>query len=73
MGVCLGNQLIALSMGGKTEKMKYGHRGINHAVLIGNRVYFNNVILIFLLVKGKLYVAGSNNTNFIDNMDSRCP
>ena len=42
MGVCLGNQLIALSMGGKTEKMKYGHRGINHAVLIGNRVYITS-------------------------------
>ena len=29
-------------MGGKTEKMKYGHRGINHAVLIGNRVYITS-------------------------------
>ncbi|WP_337860048.1 glutamine-hydrolyzing carbamoyl-phosphate synthase small subunit [Ferroplasma sp.] len=41
-GVCLGNQLIALSMGGKTEKMKYGHRGVNHAVLINNRVYITS-------------------------------
>ncbi len=42
MGVCLGNQLIALSLGGKTEKMKYGHRGINHAVSSGNRVYITS-------------------------------
>jgi carbamoyl-phosphate synthase small subunit len=42
MGVCLGNQLIALSLGGKTEKMKYGHRGINHAVSIGNKVYITS-------------------------------
>ncbi|WMT50956.1 MAG: glutamine-hydrolyzing carbamoyl-phosphate synthase small subunit [Ferroplasma sp.] len=42
IGVCLGNQLIALSLGGKTEKMKYGHRGINHAVLIDGRVYITS-------------------------------
>jgi carbamoyl-phosphate synthase small subunit len=28
-GICLGNQLLALSMGAKTFKMKYGHRGMN--------------------------------------------
>ncbi|MDD4095078.1 MAG: carbamoyl phosphate synthase small subunit [Oscillospiraceae bacterium] len=32
MGVCLGHQLIALALGGKTRKLKYGHRGINHPV-----------------------------------------
>ena len=31
-GICLGHQLLALSMGLKTEKMRYGHRGINHPV-----------------------------------------
>lgn len=29
MGICLGHQLLALAMGGKTEKLKYGHRGAN--------------------------------------------
>ena len=28
-GICLGHQLLALAVGGKTEKLKYGHRGAN--------------------------------------------
>jgi len=28
-GICLGNQIIALSLGGNTFKLKYGHRGQN--------------------------------------------
>lgn len=28
-GICLGHQLLALSQGGKTSKLKYGHRGAN--------------------------------------------
>ena len=30
MGICMGHQLIALASGGKTYKLKYGHRGVNH-------------------------------------------
>jgi carbamoyl-phosphate synthase small subunit len=33
MGICLGHQLIAHALGGKTFKLKFGHRGSNHAVL----------------------------------------
>jgi len=32
-GICLGHQLLALAQGMQTEKLKYGHRGINHPVL----------------------------------------
>lgn len=32
-GICLGHQLLALAMGGRTEKMKYGHRGANQPVV----------------------------------------
>src|SRR3972149_4212013 len=32
MGICLGNQLIARAYGGKTFKLKFGHRGGNHPV-----------------------------------------
>ncbi|ACL05168.1 Carbamoyl phosphate synthetase, small subunit [Desulfatibacillum aliphaticivorans] len=31
-GICLGNQLLGLALGGKTYKMKFGHRGINQPV-----------------------------------------
>lgn len=31
-GICLGHQLLALSQGGETEKLKYGHRGANQPV-----------------------------------------
>jgi carbamoyl-phosphate synthase small subunit len=31
-GISLGHQLIALSFGGQTEKLPYGHRGGNHPV-----------------------------------------
>jgi carbamoyl-phosphate synthase small subunit len=32
MGICLGNQLLAHAFGGKTFKLKFGHRGGNHPV-----------------------------------------
>ncbi|NLZ49723.1 MAG: glutamine-hydrolyzing carbamoyl-phosphate synthase small subunit [Clostridiales bacterium] len=40
-GICLGHQLLALALGGSTDKLKYGHRGSNHPVrdLESNRVY----------------------------------
>jgi carbamoyl-phosphate synthase small subunit len=31
-GVCLGHQLLALALGGRTYKMKFGHHGGNHPV-----------------------------------------
>lgn len=43
-GICLGHQLFALAMGGKTGKMKYGHRGGNQPVknLRTGRVYISS-------------------------------
>ncbi len=32
-GICLGHQILGLAMGGKTYKLKFGHRGANHPVL----------------------------------------
>lgn len=32
-GICLGHQVLGLALGGKTYKLKFGHRGGNHPVL----------------------------------------
>ena len=44
MGICLGHQLLALSHGFKTTKLKYGHRGANHPVknMITGRIYITS-------------------------------
>ncbi len=41
MGICLGNQILALAFGGNTYKLKYGHRSQNQPVydLKTNRCY----------------------------------
>ena len=42
--ICLGHQLMALATGADTHKLKYGHRGGNHAVkdLATGRVYISS-------------------------------
>ena len=43
-GICLGHQLAALAMGGRTIKLKYGHRGGNQPVkeVNGKRTYITS-------------------------------
>ena len=43
-GICLGHQLMALSQGGETVKLKYGHRGANQPVrdVMGTRTYITS-------------------------------
>ncbi len=43
-GICLGHQLMALAIGAKTRKMKFGHRGVNHPVkdLAHDRTYITS-------------------------------
>ena len=44
VGICLGHQLLALALGGKTAKLKFGHRGCNHPVknILENKVYITS-------------------------------
>jgi carbamoyl-phosphate synthase small subunit len=39
-GICLGHQILGLAVGGRTYKLKFGHRGANHPVInkVTNRV-----------------------------------
>ena len=32
-GICFGHQILGLALGGKTYKLKFGHRGANHPVM----------------------------------------
>ncbi|MEG6617105.1 glutamine-hydrolyzing carbamoyl-phosphate synthase small subunit [Peptococcaceae bacterium 1198_IL3148] len=43
-GICLGHQVLGLALGGKTYKLKFGHRGANHPVkdLRTGRVYITS-------------------------------
>lgn len=43
-GICLGHQLLALSLGADTEKLQFGHRGCNHPVkdLLNKKVYITS-------------------------------
>ncbi len=55
-GICLGHQLLALTLGAKTEKMKLGHRGANHPVknLIEGNVEITSQNHGFEVVKNNL-------------------
>ena len=51
-GICLGHQIIALSCGAKTYKLKFGHRGGNHPV--------KN------LSTGKIEITSQNHSHAVD-------
>ena len=55
-GICLGHQILALALGGKTKKMKLGHRGANHPVknLIHDKVEITSQNHGFEVVKQSL-------------------
>lgn len=66
-GICLGHQLLALSMGAKTEKLKYGHRGVNQPVkeADGSRTYITSQNHGYAVVpdsvkKGKISYINAN-------------
>lgn len=64
-GICLGHQMIALALGGKTYKLKFGHHGINHPVknLETQKIEISSQNHNFAVemeeVEGKLYIKGN--------------
>lgn len=54
VGICLGHQLLALSLGGNTTKLKFGHRGGNHPVKD--------------LETGKVHITSQNHGYVVDSM-----
>ena len=55
-GICLGHQLLALTLGGKTARLKFGHRGGNHPVKD--------------LEDGKVYITSQNHGYYVSQMPS---
>jgi len=55
-GICLGHQILALANGADTEKLKYGHRGINHPVkdLDNNLIYITSQNHGYTIVKNSI-------------------
>jgi carbamoyl-phosphate synthase small subunit len=55
-GICLGHQILALTLGAKTKKMKLGHRGANHPVknLIEGNVEITSQNHGFEIIKNNL-------------------
>lgn len=52
MGICLGHQIIGRAFGGRTFKLKFGHRGANHPVKD--------------LVTGKVHITAQNHGYAVD-------
>lgn len=71
-GICLGHQLLALAMGGKTVKMKYGHRGANQPVkeLSTGRVYISSQNHGYEVVSSSLQNIGK--LSFVNANDGTC-
>lgn len=70
-GICLGHQLTALAVGGKTEKMKFGHRGANQPVkdLVTGRTWVTSQNHGYAVVSDSL-PAGT--VRFVNANDGSC-
>lgn len=71
-GICLGHQLLALANGGKTDKLKYGHRGANQPVtqVGGKRTYITTQNHGYTVLAESL--EGIGRQSFINANDGTC-
>ncbi|MBR2743271.1 MAG: carbamoyl phosphate synthase small subunit [Clostridia bacterium] len=72
-GICLGHQLLALSHGFKTEKLKYGHRGANQPAkdLTTGKVYITSQNHGYAVVSDSIDPAVASEL-FINANDGTC-
>lgn len=68
-GICLGHQMFAIAMGGKTRKMKFGHRGANQPVkhLDTGRVYITSQNHGYEVISSSVSVGKLSFVNANDN------
>lgn len=70
-GICLGHQILSLSYGAKTYKLKFGHRGGNHPVknVLTDKIEITSQNHSFAVDEDSLKVTGMSVThiNLIDN------
>ena len=76
IGICLGHQIAALAMGGKTAKMRFGHRGGNHPVkdIEKNKIYIssqNHGYKVTELPEGTVLSHVNLNDNSIEGMKNK--
>lgn len=71
-GICLGHQLLALSQGAKTEKLKYGHRGANQPAkeIATGKVYITSQNHGYAVVSDSLPENGV--VSFVNGNDNTC-
>lgn len=71
-GICLGHQLTALSLGGVTEKLKYGHHGANQPVkdLTSGKTYITSQNHNFAVISETL--SGKGKEIFVNANDGSC-
>ena len=72
-GICLGHQLLALAVGGKTQKLRYGHRGGNQPVrdMKTGRVYITSQNHGYAVVSDSLE-AGVAVLRYMNTNDNTC-
>ena len=69
-GICLGHQLCALAMGGRTYKLKYGHRGANQPVTDGVRTWITTQNHGYAVETGSM--SGIAHLSFRNANDGSC-
>lgn len=71
--ICLGHQLLALSQGGETTKLKYGHRGVNQPVknLETGRTFISSQNHGYAVINESVEAVGGT-VSYINANDGTC-